>query len=190
VKTENPATDMKITQQHCTIVGVVAMMTLADLFQLVALGQDANRTTISASAQAQTPVAFERTLREFLTSAAKDQAVVSLLSKHRLTLEYTIPEAGLHCYIGFDDGKVMSAFGQPPRRSELVFVSNARALDKLLHGEDSPSGMQVSVHLSLFRKLSLKRDLKQIRSALTRVYTAACEKVTAGPTMLAKADTH
>jgi hypothetical protein len=83
---------------------------------------------------------------------------------------------------------VESGFGKPAHPPELVFQSTAQTLDRVLRNQDGQSDMQVSIHLSLVRKISLKLDLKQIRSALARVYTTASDKVTNGRIMIAQTD--
>ena len=120
--------------------------------------------------------------------AAKDQAVSSLLIKHRLMIEYTIADSGLHCYVSFDGGKIVSAFSKPSRQAELAFVSKATTLDRLLRGEDCLSEMEVALHLGVVRKLSLRRDLKKIRAGLAHVYSSACDRISADTTTLALAN--
>lgn len=116
----------------------------------------------------------KQVFEEFVKLAAADETLVSLLANHRLSLQYTLRDLGLDFYIAFDGSKIVGGVGQPPRPCDLVFVSNSVALDKLLRGDEDVPGMDVVVHLNLLRKLSLKRDLKALRKALTEVYTRAC----------------
>lgn len=175
MKKEQP---MKTTKRTCTLIAIA--LALNNLLHSSALAQSAARTRSTNPTQS----AFESTLREFVSLAAKDVALSSLLAKHRIALEYTITDLGLQCFVGFDGEKVVGAFGKPERRSELVFVSDSKTLYRVLRGEDCE--MDVAVHLNLLRKLSLKRDLKEIRSALARVYELACEKAVAIDSRLAQ----
>ena len=147
------------------------------------------QTQASEGRVAQAAAAFEPALREFLKLGAADHALTSLLSKHRLLLEYTIADRGLHCYLGFADGKIVGDFGEPSKRAELAFVSSSGTLDRLLRGEDCQSEADVKVHLDLLGKIALKRDLKLLRAALARVYGAACDNVSSPGSGLARPDT-
>src|SRR5437763_2322619 len=179
---------MKMLQTKWAVSGVLTLMGLAHLLAPTAFGQTLSQTkTSAADIAASAPATFERTLREFVKMAAADPMVGALLSKHRVVMEYTVADLDLHCYVGFAEGKVVGAFGQPARQSELDFVSNAGTLDRLLRGEDCQSEMQVSVHLDLLRKLSLKRDLKRLRAALVHVYAIARETVSSRAGLLAEA---
>lgn len=171
-----------------TIASVATTLVLALLLTASASAQNTILTNRFDSGAPTDSEIFERTLRQFVKMAAKDQTVCSLLSKHAVTLEYTVSDHGLRCYVGFNGKTVESGFGKPARPPELEFQSTAQTLDRVLRGEDEQSDMQVSVHLSLVRKISLKLDLKQIRSALARVYTNASDTVTSRNTMLAQTE--
>lgn len=153
-----------------------------------ACSQGAILTNHSDTVVPPAPGVFEKTLREFVKMAAEDQSLCSLLSKHAVTLEYTVSDCGLQCFVGFNGKSVESGFGKPAHPPELVFQSTAQTLDRVLRNQDGQSDMRVSIHLSLVRKISLKLDLKQIRSALARVYTTASDKVTNGRIMIAQTD--
>ena len=162
--------------------GLLAMVAAFNSIQPDTLAQDATSTNVTMASQKP----FEKTLREFVSRAAKDSALSALLAKHQITLQYTIADLGVQCYVGFDGKKVVGQFGKPTRPSELVFVSDAKTLDRILRGEDCE--MDVTVHLSLLRKLSLRRDLTQIRTALARVYLAVCDDSGNKQMLLAKVE--
>ncbi len=173
------------TKRFASLVAI-AMIGFISLAAQSVRAQNSNVADALASAAAQVPACFEKTLREFVKMAAEDQDLWALLSKHQLALDYAIPALGLRCYISFADGTVTGSFGQPPRRCELAFVSDAATLDRFLRGEDCQSEMQVSVQLSLVRKIALKRDLKQYRAAFARIYAAASARILESDSLLAK----
>jgi hypothetical protein len=115
----------------------------------------------------------------FLEMAARDPVLTSLLGKHKLLLQYSIRDLGLDCYVGFDGARVVAALDHPSRKPEVVFVSDASTLDNLLRDVGGEADAQMTVHLGLVRKLKLSKDLKPIRAALGRIYSAACDKATA-----------
>jgi hypothetical protein len=125
------------------------------------------------------PSIIRNTLGLFLEMAARDPGLTSLLGKHKLLLQYSIRDLGVNCYIGFDGTKVVAALDHPWRQPEVVFVSDASTLDSLLRDVGGETDAQMTVHLGLVRKLKLSKDLKPIRAALGRIYSAACEKATA-----------
>ena len=130
----------------------------------------------------------QQVLEEFVKLAAADETLVSLLAKHRLTLQCTLTDLRLDFYIGFDGVKVVGGVGRSPRPCDLALVSDSAALDKWLRGDENVSGMDVVAHLNLLRKVSLQRDLNALRKALTRVYTRACANATPGGHELAILD--
>src|SRR4051812_43966993 len=119
---------MQTIRKNCVVAGLVMVMRLANLFEPSALGQSGSPMI----ATTKPPVLFQKTLREFITMAGDDHALGALLAKHRLTLQYTLKDLDKQCYIGFDGEKVVGAFGQPSRPAELVFVSDAGTMDRLL----------------------------------------------------------
>ena len=135
------------------------------------------------------PSAVHTTLRLFLDMAARDPVVTSLLGKHKLLLQYSIRDLRLECYVGSDGKRAVAAFGRPARKAEVVFVSDAGALDSLLRDVGGEADTQMTVDLNIVRKIKLLKDLKPIRAALARVYKAACERVNteaAGKTLAAR----
>jgi len=116
---------------------------------------------------------FISTLRQFVTEAGKDDAIRSLITKHKLTVEYTVSDMHTRFYMCFADGNFCTGFGAAPHDCNLFFVSSARVLEQFLRGDDCNSDMNITTHLSLASKIKLRKDLKTLRAALARVYAAS-----------------
>jgi hypothetical protein len=175
---------MKTRRHNFTLASLITLLQLGTLFEPSALAADSNQPTNTHPAGSSG--AFECSLRQFIKLAPADPALCALLSKHRIALQYEIKDLGLDCYLGFEAGKVVGAFGKSARLSELVFVSDSRTMDKVLRGDNGKADMEVDVNLDLLRKLSLRKDLKQIRAALARVYAEACQAAAKPATLLAQ----
>jgi hypothetical protein len=119
---------------------------------------------------------FKATIEEFVKFAGSDQALSSLLSRNPMTIEYSLPDIGMHWYIGQCGGKPVGAMGQPTGRSELVLIMDSSTLDRALRGQDVKGEIKIVTHLDLRKKLMLKGDYNRLRTALTHVYRLACEK--------------
>lgn len=124
------------------------------------------------------PSVIQKNLGRFLEMAPRDPEIAFLLGKHKLLLQYFIRDLSLKCYVGFDGTRIVAALGAAPREPEVVFVSDACALDKLLRDAAGGSDAKMTVHLGLGRKLKLAKDLKPIRAALARIYQAAGDNPT------------
>jgi hypothetical protein len=158
----------------------VLLLGLGGLSQQRAQGQTLSPTAGSNSVTAPISTQFEQQLRLLLQMATADPVLEALLTKHQLTLQYSVSDLGLNLYVGFNGVRMVGAFGLPAQRPQLLLVSDAVTLHRLLSGEFCDSEMKVTVHLGLRRKLRLSRDLEQIQAALTRVYTRACRGVLGG----------
>jgi hypothetical protein len=164
------------------------LMTLALTFSLTttAPGQGSMPTNHADSAAPRGSAAFEQTLQEFTKMAAKDQTLCALLSKHAVTFEYSVSDYGLQCHLGSNGKTVDIGLDKPAHAPEIVVQSTAATLDRFLRGQDSQSDMKVSVNLGLMRKIMLKADLQQIRSAVARIYSNASDKVTQANLVIAQ----
>ncbi len=143
-----------------------AVATMVTLLRIISLCSPTVLAQEVSVAQAE----FTNNLAQFVAHVAEDKGVCALLSKHQITLAYHIKDQNIDCYVGFINGKVQAAYGRPSTKTDLVFVSSSKTLDRLFRGEDCVNEMNVTVELSLGRKLALKRDIKPLREAMARVY--------------------